>query len=97
MPDPHPSGINTGFAVLKFHPTPSLASKTGDFSTFIKNGHFYIEMSDISDTTLLPSLFFTFSNDSLWAEMDTISFAINKPLGWFSLTPAPGDKPAARP
>jgi hypothetical protein len=91
MPDPHPSGINTGFARVKISSDTLMASKTGDFSSFIKNGHFYVEMSDIRDTTLLHSLFCTFSNDSLWAGRDTISFAINKPLGWFSLTPAPGD------
>jgi hypothetical protein len=91
MPDPYPSGINTGFARLKISSDTLLASKTGDFSSFVKNGHFYIEMSDIRDTTLLPSLFFTFSNDSLWAGRDTISFSINQPLGWFSLAPAACD------
>ncbi len=92
MPDTDPSGVNTGFASVKISADTLLASKTGDFRTFIKNGHFYIEMSDITDTILQPSFFFTFSNDSVWAERDTMSIAINKPLGWFSLTPAPGDE-----
>jgi hypothetical protein len=97
-PNPGPSAVSTGFAYLKISSDNLKASGPGGFSSYIKKGNFYAEMSDVRDTTMIPYLFCTFSNDSLAISMDTITFSINKPLGYFSLSPGQDDpaSPALR-
>ncbi len=90
LPNPHASGINTNFAYAKIASDNFSAAKTDNFSTSLKNTHIYLEMSDLRDTTIIPDLFCTFSMDSLRACMDTISIAIDKPYGNFSVAPVPG-------
>jgi hypothetical protein len=90
IPNPHASGINTSFAFAKIASGNLSAAKTDDFNTSLKNTHIYIEMSDLRDTTVIPDLFCTFSMDSLHAHTDTISVAIDKPYGNFSVSPVSG-------
>jgi hypothetical protein len=90
LPNKYISKRNTNFAYIKIASDDLAASREEVFTTSMKNAHFFIEMSDIRDTTSFPELFCTFSTDSFTAGMDSISVIINKPLGNFFLSPAPG-------
>jgi hypothetical protein len=87
LPNPYFSGSNPRFASVKIASENLAAAKTDDFNTSLKNGHLYLELSDIRDTTVTPGIFCTFSFDSFLAGMDTIGLAIVKPLGYFSISP----------
>jgi hypothetical protein len=89
LPNPFPSDRNTGFAFAKIAATNLEASKIDYFSTNLKNTNFFIEMSDVRDTTLIPDLFWTFGIDSLRAVMDTISISLDNPYGYFTVSPVP--------
>ncbi len=88
IPNPGISERNTNFAFIKIASENLTSAKIGDIGTSMRNTHFFMEMSDLRDSTVIPDLFCTFSIDSLWAGMDTISISINKPYGYFSVSPS---------
>jgi hypothetical protein len=98
LPNPGSSDRNTKFAFARIASDTLKAGIIEDFSTSMTNSHFYLEMSDIRDTTVIPDVFCTFNVGSFWAGMDTISIAIDRPLGYFTLSPVAGaaDQPAIR-
>lgn len=89
LPNPVVSDRNTKFASVDISSGNLTVSQIDDFSTSLKNSRFYMEFSDIRDTSQIPDLFCTFSMDSIWGEMDTIHIAVQKPLGYFTLAPVP--------
>ncbi len=90
LPNHNPEGRNTKFAFAKIESDNLIAARLDDFSTSMKNNHIYIEMSDIRDLTEIPDLFCTFSIDSFYAGMDTISISVGKHYGNFSISPVSG-------
>ena len=90
LPNPGPSDRNTGFAFVKIASDELVASMAESFRTTMKNAHFFVEMSDVRDSTIIPDLFCTFSIGSLLSSMDTLEISIDQPLGYFTLSHVPG-------
>lgn len=67
----------------------SVSTQKGTSATF-KNGLISFESSDFRDSTRIPDLACTFKFDSLSARMDTIQFAVQKPVGQFEMIPQEG-------
>jgi hypothetical protein len=59
-------------------------------AAFARNGRISLEASDVRDTLRIPSATCTFKLDSLSARMDTMQFAVQKPVGQFELKPRKG-------
>ncbi|MGF1586615.1 MAG: hypothetical protein ACFCUM_14920 [Bacteroidales bacterium] len=87
LPNPVISDRNTQFASVKVSSKILSATKTEVFTTSMNDANFYVEMSDVRDTTSIPDLFCTFSFDTFSAAMDTVGISVTKPLGNFSVTP----------
>jgi hypothetical protein len=98
LPNPSITDRNTKFAFLKIASDKletAIASGNAeeayaaDFKASLENAHIYLEISDVRDTTIIPDIFCTFSFDSLRAGADTINISIDKPYGYFSVSPGP--------
>jgi hypothetical protein len=87
LPNPVLSDRNTKFASVKISAGDLAASKIENFSTSMKDANLYLEMSDFRDTAIIPDLFCTYSFDTFNAALDTMSIAVSKPLGNFSVKP----------
>ncbi len=87
FPNPYRFGKNTSFACIGINSDDLTASKAGDFLMFMKNSNLYVEISDIRDTGIISDICCTFSIDSVFAAMDTINVNINKPMGYFNISP----------
>ncbi len=78
---------NTKFAFGSFYIDNMQASKLKSYYTSFLNAAITIETSDFRETDRIPDLICSFKLDSLYAEMDSISIALEKPYGKVSLSP----------
>ncbi len=90
LPNPSPSRENTKFAFASISSDKLTASNNAKFATYMKNTHLHMQVSDLRDTTSVPDMLCRFSIDTFWAGNDTMSFDIDKPYGYFSVSSAPG-------
>ena len=92
LPNSASSARNRDFASAKIS-SDSLEIYINDhISTLLKSSHFYVEMSDIRDTSAIPNLHCRFNIEDLWAGNDTSNISIYRPYGYFSVSPGPADQ-----
>ncbi len=91
LPNTTSSGNNRDFASARIS-SDSLEIYINDhISTLIKSSHFYVEMSDIRDTTARPSLHCRFNIEKMMAGNDTANISVNRPYGYFTYSPGSDD------
>ncbi len=90
LPNLAASAKNTWFVAAKVNTRNlSVSTQKGANASF-KNGQISFESSDFRDSTRIPEVACTFKLDSLSAQMDTIQFAVQKPVGQFEMMPRKG-------
>ncbi len=87
LPARKPSSGKTKFASFFVTADNITAQKTGSYSASLRNASLKIESSDARDTTRIPDVICSFDIDSLGGVMDTMSIAISRPRGKFTLSP----------
>jgi hypothetical protein len=87
LPNSGATSKNTKFAFAAFRTDNFFAGKTDSYSAFLKDAAFILETSDARDTTRTPNIICSFHLDSLSANMDTMSIAVAKPIGRFTVSP----------
>jgi len=90
LPNLAPSSKNKSFVSAKVNAKSLAVSTTKGITAFLKNGEVSLEASDFRDSTRIPEVACTFKLDSLSARMDTIQFAVQKPVGQFDMMPRKG-------
>ncbi len=87
LPNRNASGKNTKFAFASLLLDNIEAGKLDSYYASLQNAVITLETSDVRDTSRIPDILCSFSMDSLFATMDTMSISIAKPLGKVSLSP----------
>lgn len=89
---PNPAGLvrGHGFVNALVNAKNIRINTPKSIAAFARNGRLTLEASDIRDTLRIPSATCTFKLDSLSARMDTMQFAVQKPVGQFDLKPRKG-------
>jgi hypothetical protein len=94
LPNHNATSNNTKFAFAKIISGNLETGKQDSYQAILKNADISIETSDARDTTRIPDLICIFTLDRLEASMDTLSLAIQKPVGRVWLAPGNGmDQP----
>jgi hypothetical protein len=91
LPNLTASSKNTRFVAAKVDTRNLTISTLKGANTLFKNGRISFESSDFRDSTRIPDVACTFKLDSLSARMDTIQFAIQKPVGQLDMMPRKGN------
>jgi len=81
LPNYTASTADTKFAFVSISSKNLSASKLDSYHASLENSIISLETSDIRDTTRIPDINCSFTMDSLFAGMDTLSVAIAKPDG----------------
>ena len=87
LPSQNASAENTKFAFATILADNISAGKIESYTASLQNASIILETSDVRDTARIPDFICSFRMDSLYAEMDTLSIAIDKPYGKVSLSP----------
>jgi len=87
LPNRKATTQNTKFAFASIHSENLRAGKLESYNAFLQNASVTLETSDARDTTRIPDILSSFRMDSLYAEMDTMSIALAKPVAKVSLSP----------
>jgi len=90
LPNPDGSIRGHGFVNALVNAKNLWINTPKSIAAFARNGRLTLEASDIRDTLRIPSATCTFKLDSLAARMDTMQFAVQKPVGQFDLKPRKG-------
>ncbi len=84
------TGRNHAFAFAHVIADSLVVSMPDQYSAQLHNGSFWVEMSDVRDTSRIPDIFCRYYMDGLLASMDTIHVTIDNPAGKLFLYPRPG-------
>jgi len=87
LPNRKASSKNTKFVSATILMDNMRSCKLAGYYASLQNVSLTLETSDVRDTTRIPDIICSFSMDSLFAEMDTMSIDIAKPRGKVSLSP----------
>ncbi len=90
LPNPTASSKNKRFVAAKVNTKNLVVSTLKGANASFKNGQISFESSDFRDSTRIPEVACTFKLDSLSAHMDTIQFAVQKPVGQLDVMPRKG-------
>jgi hypothetical protein len=90
LPNRKASAKNAKFAFATILSDNISAGKLESYNASLQNASISLETSDVRDTTRIPDLICSFSMDSLYVEMDTMSIAIADPEGKASISPRVG-------
>ena len=90
LPNFSASSKNKRFVSAKVNTRNFSVSTLKGTNALFKNGLISFESSDFRDSTRIPHVACTFKLDSLSGRMDTIQFAIQKPVGKFDMMPQNG-------
>lgn len=93
LPNSLASAGSKRFVSAKVNTKNLTVSTTKGINAVFKNGQVSLESSDFRDSTRIPEVACFFKLDSLSAQMDTIQFAIQKPVGQLDMVRRKG-KPA---
>jgi len=90
LPNLAASSKNRKFVRAKVNSKSLAISMLNGTKAYLKNGQISFESSDFRDSTRIPDVACTFKLDSLSASMDTIQFAVQKPVGQLEMMPRKG-------
>ena len=90
LPNLAASSGNRRFISAKVKTKSLVAEMRNGTKAYLKNGLISFESSDFRDSTRIPEVACTFRLDSVSASMDTIQFAVQKPVGQFGMRPRKG-------
>ncbi len=96
LPNPRLKSINNKFVYGNVQIEQMQANKLNTYSALLKNASFLFETSDLRQTASIPYINCSYSVDSLYAKMDTMDIAIEKPNGNFSIVPRANHTDQAR-
>jgi len=91
LPNSLASAKNKRFVSAKINTKNLAISTPKSINALVKNGQVSLEASDFRDSTRIPDVACTFKLDSLSARMDTIQFAVQKPVGQLDMMPRKGN------
>jgi len=91
LPNPAASSGNRRFVSAKVNTKSLAAGMQNGTKVYLKNGLISFESSDFRDSTRIPEVACTFKLDSVSASMDTIQFAVQKPVGQFEMMARKGE------
>ena len=91
LPNPSASAKNRRFVSAKVNTKSLVAAMKNGTKGYLENGLISFESSDFRDSTRIPEVACTFRLDSVSASMDTIQFAVQKPVGQLEMMPRKGN------
>jgi len=90
LPNLNVSSKNRQFVSAKVNSKSLMVGMQNGTKAYLKNGLISFEASDFRDSTRIPDVACTFKFDTLSANMDTIRFAVQTPVGQFEMMPRKG-------
>ncbi len=90
LPNPDGSVRGRGFVNARVTTKNLHIDTPKSIAAFARNGQLSLEASDVRDTLRIPAVVCSFKLDSLSARMDTMQFAVQKPVGHLDMKPRKG-------